>query len=79
MGNWSVVQSRKRKATELEQTGSDVSRGSDGQRGAATGNIHDRQHVFDRVSKDGYHDRKFEGTRVNNIHSNNSGARVAIA
>lgn len=42
-GNWTVVRSRKRKATELEHRGRDRSRGSDGQQGAATGN---EQHRF---------------------------------
>jgi hypothetical protein len=37
-GNWTVVRSRKRKATELDRRGRDRSRGSDGHRGAATGN-----------------------------------------
>jgi len=78
-GNWSVVRSRKRKATKLEQSGRDGSRGSDGQRGMATGKGQGQQQVFDRVSKVSYQDRRVEGIMVTDRISNNMGARVATA
>ena len=77
-GDWTVVRSRKRKATELDQRGRDRSRGSDGQRGATTGNGQLRYQGSDRGFKEGFFDwqRKEVRVRIDGGNSNFVGGRV---
>lgn len=75
-GNWFAVRSRKRKATETAYRGWDSVRGSDGQRGAATGIGHVRFQVSDRVSKGNFRDRQATEARKDGGFSNNVGGRM---
>jgi len=62
--NWTVVRSRKRKATELERRGRDRSKGSGDQRGAAIGYGQHRLQGSDRGLKDDSFDRQREEDKV---------------
>jgi len=76
-GNWTAVRPRKRKATELEQSGRDWSKGDDGYGKASTGQGQARQQVFNQVSKADHRERQTDGGRGNRRLFNNGGRRIA--
>ena len=56
-GYWTVVRSRKRKATEPKIRGQATIKGSDGQGDTAKGGGQVRQSVFTRLAVDSNHDQ----------------------